>query len=209
MHDAFHEDHAKGFPPMKDRTLPEVAKALSLSTDTLRYWVKLSGVMVEKKGRSVFISEEGFSQLSRMAALVVEGFPPAEAAKRASDTSVTVPVTFTEHPPAVDLSPVSGRLTLIEKAILAVCEQNNGLVQANRQLQEIVRQQSAELAAIRAENAAMRSDIGTVRGLLAAPPATEKATEKSFSDELANAVQEIKGFISGAFAPFVGLFRLG
>lgn len=180
---------------MKERTLPEVAKALSLSSDTLRYWVKLSGVTVEKKGRSVFISDEGFSLLSRMAGLVSEGFPPAEAAKRATDTAVTVPVKLTEQP-TVDLAPVSNRLEQIERAILCQIEQGNAILRENRLLRE--------------ENSELRSELASIRKLLAPPPAQEqKATERSLADDLSSVVQEFRAFVSGITAPFVSLFRLG
>ena len=100
-------------------------------------------------------------------------------------------------PPTVDLSPVSGRLALIEKAILAVCEQNNALVQANRELQSRLSAQSEQLAKMQA----------TITALLPAP--AEKATVRSFSDELQAAVQEIRDAITGAVAPFTAWLKLG
>lgn len=181
---------------MQTRPLVEIAGELKITDDQLRYWLKLAGFKPVKIARNLCLTAEMVGVMRQASELVSHGVTPSAAVKqigRPGPEPTDVPAVQVTPAP-VDLSPLSGRLSLLEKGVLALCEQNACLVEANRSLLE-------EVAAIRAENAAMRSEF---RAML---PAPVQQAAPSFGDELRSATDEIKAFVAGIFSPFSAWFK--
>lgn len=130
------------------KTLQEVSKSLGISTDKARYWLSLLDMPQEKRGRVVFLPDETVAKLSEMARQVAEGFQPGEAAKRAKDTAVMVPVNTTPSANSLDMGCFMGKMDSMEKAVMLLVESHKTLAEENR---------------------ALRSEVSLLRGLLPAP----------------------------------------
>lgn len=188
------------------KTLQEVSKELGVSTDKARYWLGLLEVQTEKKGRVVYLPPESATKLAEMARLVNEGFAPSEAAKRARDVAVMVPVKFTPTVTAVDLTPMTARLEGLEKAIMLMAESNKAILEENRRLADDIR-------AIRMENSLLRRMIEAPKPALevtkkeAIPVAQPVVQGPPRGENFADALKSVQDWLRGVCSPFVEALR--
>mgnify|MGYP001346288849 CR=1 FL=1 len=174
-----------------------LAKSLQTSTTTIYKHLKrledrLSG-QVKKDGGVTYLTPTAVNLVTASIQAVTVQPEPVEETRAIVQTSAQV-----------DFSPVSGRLALIEKAILAQIDQGNAILKENRQLRE---ENAALFARLREQSEQLTALQASVKALPA--PALEKPAERSFSDELAAAVKEIRDTITGAVAPFTAWLKLG
>lgn len=184
------------------KTLQEVSKSLGISTDKTRYWLSLLGMPQEKRGRVVFLPDETAAKLSELARLVSEGFQPGEAAKRARDSALMIPVNVTQSAATFDVAPFLGKMEAMEKAVMLLAESNKSIVEENRRLVEEIR--------------FLRQDNEGIRKLLSPPVALSPAgsapmvpakKEPTFWAGFHQSVLEVQKWLRGVVAPFVEPFR--
>lgn len=112
--------------------LRRAAKELNITPDQIRYWIKSAGLKTEKRENVVYLSQEGFNSLQKIAGLVRDGVSPAEAIRQVKVTAELVPV-------KAENSLVPHRIEGIEKGLLLLAEENKALRQTVGMLVEEVR----------------------------------------------------------------------
>lgn len=123
--------------------LRRAAKELDITPDQIRYWIKSAGLRTEKRENVVYIAQEGFDSLQKIAGLVRDGVSPAEAIRQVKVTAELVPMRAGDS-----LAP--HRIEGIEKGLLLLAEENKALRQTIGTLVEEVR-------GIREENRGLRA----------------------------------------------------
>ncbi|MDP2816063.1 MAG: hypothetical protein Q8O19_05230 [Rectinemataceae bacterium] len=112
--------------------LRRAAKELDITPDQIRYWIKSAGLRTEKRENVVYIAQEGFNSLQKIAGLVRDGVSPAEAIRQMKVTVELVPMRAGDS-----LAP--HRIEGIEKGLLRLAEENKALRQTIGTLVEEVR----------------------------------------------------------------------
>lgn len=184
------------------RPLQEVAKALGVTDNQVRYWLKIMGEQPLREGKLRFVNPETESRIQEMVGLIRQGTPPKEAAAK-----VKVSPTDTAIIPQEKDDP----LEEVRKVLLL-------LVEENRQMKGHLVNMGKEVSALREENSSLRGLLQPPAGsppVISSParettlknypvPARrEPVQESGFIKEL----REVQAWIAGLFSPFTEVFR--
>lgn len=100
--------------------LRQAAKELGITPNQIRYWIKTAELVIEKREKVVYITQEGLDRLQKITGLVRDGVSPAEAIRQVKNPTELEPIQREEM-----LAPQ--RIEGIEKSLLLLADENRAL----------------------------------------------------------------------------------
>lgn len=131
------------------KVLSEVANEVGTSADTVRYWCRLLGVQVARRGKYSVVPIAAIVMLAAVYRLVNDGVSPGQACQRVLSQPLEIEPQSTTAVATVNQS--ADRIGNLERAIMVMIEANK-----------------ADSAAVRAEAAAARQETALLRAQVAA-----------------------------------------
>jgi len=122
---------------MKKLSVTDAATLIGISRDKIRYWMKLLGLEITKKGRVSYISPGAEKLLLAMANSVSSGLAPSVAAKEVLHIH-SVPESQQSEMQTMNNSLVIDRIQSLEKAVMLLVEQNKILSATNAEQSKLL-----------------------------------------------------------------------